>query len=173
MIQKIPEKLINYSVFKDGTDFLGTADIELPNIEYMTETIKGSGIAGEIESQTIGHTSPLNLKMNWRTIDKDAVKLAAPKSHSLDFRGSVQQYNSATGTYSTIPIKVTVRANPKNLSLGKMDAGTTMGTSNDFSVSYIKIIVNGIELLEIDKYNYIHKINGKDYLADVKKQLGL
>lgn len=37
----VRDKLTDYAVFKDGTLLLGTADIDLPSIEYLTDTIKG------------------------------------------------------------------------------------------------------------------------------------
>ena len=45
MANTVPEKLINYKVYLDGSDMVGLADVELPNFEAMTETIKGAGIA--------------------------------------------------------------------------------------------------------------------------------
>ena len=42
---KVPEKLINFRVYKNGDDLIGVADIELPSLEAMTETTQRSGIA--------------------------------------------------------------------------------------------------------------------------------
>ena len=38
---------------------------------------------------------------------------------------------------------------------------------------FVTLTIDGKEVLEIDKYNYICKINGKDYLKDVRTALGL
>jgi hypothetical protein len=35
----VPEKGINFAVYYDGEDLVGTAEGELPNIEFMSETI--------------------------------------------------------------------------------------------------------------------------------------
>ena len=48
-----PEQTIAYRVYHDGTDMIGVATIDLPEIAYMTETISGSGVAGEIENPTL------------------------------------------------------------------------------------------------------------------------
>ena len=55
MVNQVPEKLINFRVYLDGNNLIGVADVELPSIEAMTETVKGAGIAGEIDSPTLGH----------------------------------------------------------------------------------------------------------------------
>ena len=37
----------------------------------------------------------------------------------------------------------------------------------------MKLSIDGSEILEIDKYNYIHKILGVDYMAEVRRNLGM
>ncbi|MGO4540375.1 phage major tail tube protein [Paenibacillus sp. 2TAB19] len=169
---KIPEKITGYSVYLDGSTYLGVADVELPSLEALTETIKGAGIAGEIDSPTIGHYGSMSCTLNWRTIDPAAIKLSAPKSHAIDFRAAQQTLDSATGNYSTTPTKVSVRATPKSLSLGKFEVGATTDTSNEFEVTYLKVIVDGKVWIEIDKFNSICIIDGVDYLAAERAALG-
>lgn len=172
-MNQVPEKLINFRVYEDGVDLLGIADVELPSIDVMTETIKGAGIAGEIESPVLGHFGNMTCKVNWRTVVKPTIHLAAPKAHNLDFRGATQIYNAGTGEYNVHPIKVTVRGIPKKTELGKFEVGATGDASNEFEVIYLKVTVNGEEIMEIDKFNYICKINGVDYLKQVRQALGL
>lgn len=38
-----PEQTIAYRVYWQGKDLLGTAQIEMPQVQYMTETLSGSG----------------------------------------------------------------------------------------------------------------------------------
>jgi len=169
---KIPEKITGYSVYRNGSTYLGTADVELPNLEALTETIKGAGIAGEVDSPTIGHFSSMTCTLNWRTVDPASIELNAPELHSLDFRAAQQVLDSALGTYSSVPVKVSVRAIPKTLNLGKFEVGATTDTSNELEVVYLKIIHDGKVTTEIDKFNSICIINGKDYLAAERAALG-
>jgi len=46
-------------------------------------------------------------------------------------------------------------------------------TKNTFEVDYIKISIDGKERVELDKYNYICKVDGVDYLSAVREALGL
>lgn len=172
-MNEIPEKLINFRVYQDGNDLLGVADAELPSFEYMSETVKGAGVAGEVESPTIGHFSKMSLKLNWRTVTKSLVFLAKPIAHALDLRGAIQTYNASTGEYKITPLRVAVRALPKKAELGKMEMNSAGNGSNEFEVIYIKVDLDGVTLIEIDKYNYICIIDGVDYLAEVRKALGL
>ncbi len=166
----VPEKLISYRVYLGGgDDLLGVADVQLPDLEPLTETVKGAGIAGEVESPVLGHFSSMNLVINWRTIEKPVAVLSQPKAHALDMRGSQQVYDAAAGEYKTIPVRVVVRAVPKKTGIGKFEVGATTDTSNEFEVIYIKMYVNGRRELEIDKYNYICFIaGGIDYLSGIR-----
>lgn len=169
----VPEKLINFRVYLDGGDLLGLADVQLPELEAMTETVKGAGIAGEIDHPVLGHYASMTLALNWRTIESNVMILSQPKAHALDLRGSQQVYDSGAGEYKTVPVRVVVRVMPKKTSLGKLEPGVTTETSNEFEVNYIKIFVSGKKEVEIDKYNYICEVNGVDYLAGVRSDLGL
>lgn len=169
----VPEKLVSYRVFLDGTDLMGIADVTLPDLEPLTETVKGAGIAGEVASPVLGHFGSMGITLNWRTIEKKAIVLAQPKAHPLDIRGSQQVYDSGSGQYKTMPIRVVARAIPKKTGLGKLSPGATTDTANEFEVSYLKVWVNGEKMIEIDKYNYICFIAGTDFLADIRADLGL
>ncbi|NPV30560.1 MAG: phage major tail tube protein [Firmicutes bacterium] len=172
-MNQVPEKLINFRVYEDGVDLLGIADVELPSIEAMTETVKGAGIAGEVESPVLGHFGSMTCTINWRTIVRPIVHLVEPRAHNLDFRGALQVYNTATGEYRVQAVRVSVRALPKKTQLGKLDVGANADASNEFEVVYLNVTIDGRKLVEIDKYNYICFINGTDYLRRVRQALGL
>ena len=169
----VPEKLINFRAYHNGKDLLGITDIELPSIKYMTVTIKGAGIAGEIDSPTLGHYSSIETKLNWRAIVKPLFSLAATHGLHLDMRGAQQMYDPASAQYKVVPVKVVIEGTPKTAELGKFDVGAATGSSNTIETTYIKIEVDKKTVLEIDKYNFIATVNGEDYLADVREALGL
>lgn len=174
MANTVPEKLINYKVYNEGFDVVGLADVELPNFEAMTETIKGAGIAGEIDSPTLGHYGSMSLTLNWRTITSDnAGELLKPKAHQLELRAAQQNYNAGDGEYAVSPAKIVVKATPKTTNLGKLEVGAMTETSTEFEISYIKITIDNKEIVELDKYNYICRIKGIDYMADTRAALGL
>lgn len=172
-LNPIPEKLINFRVYLDGTDLLGVADVELPSLEAMTDTVKGAGIAGEVDSPALGHYSAMSLKLNWRTVTGPVADLAVPKAHHLDLRGSLQVYDTAAGVYSTKPLKVVAKSVPKSTALGKLDVATSGDVGSEFSVNYIKVWFDGDEIVELDPFNFICRINGEDHLASIRRDLGL
>lgn len=170
---QIPERLVNFRVYDSGNDLMGIATVDLPEIEAMSDTVSGAGIAGEVESPVLGHYSSMTTTFSWRTIEAAAMKLSAQKAHSVEVRGSQQVYDSANGEYKTVPVRVSMRITPKTVSLGTFEPGATTDTEQEFEVLYIKMFLNGKSVLEIDKFNYIAKFGDEDILASVRANLGL
>ena len=75
------DRLIGFTVFKDGVRKMGIADITLPDVEYMTESLKGSGVGGEVDLVNPGNISAMSSAFNWRTLNDDLVVLSQPKTH--------------------------------------------------------------------------------------------
>ena len=173
MANQVPEKLINFRVYEEGNDLLGVADATLPNLEAMTETITGAGIAGEVDSPTLGHYGSMTASLNFRTITKSVTKLAGQKAHSLELRGSQQIYDAGNGEYKTQRVKVAVKAIPKSVTLGNLNVGAQTETAQEFEVTYLKLWLDDKVEAEIDKFNFIARIGEVDYLADVRRDLGL
>lgn len=170
---QIPTVLNNFSAYAAGNIYLGVSDVDLPDLEAMTETVSGAGIAGEIDSPILGAFASMTTTLNWRTLDRSAFRLARQEGQALDFRGSIQVFDATTSTYKHASVKVTIRALPKNMPLGSLATGSTMDSSNELEVTYIKILLDGETVTEIDKFNMICIIDGVDYLAEVRKNLGM
>lgn len=173
MANQIPEKLINFRVYLDGVDLLGVADVQLPSMEAMTDTVKGAGIAGEIESPVLGHFQSMTATINWRTVTRNQIALAAQKVHHIDARGAIQIMDAGAGAYIVVPCKVVMRGTPKKTDLGKLEVGAQQEAQTELEVIYLKLTLDGVDRLELDKLNYIHNVDGEDSLAEVRSALGL
>lgn len=172
-VNSIPEKLINFNVYDDGNKLVGiTNEVTLPTLEPITETISGAGIAGEVDSPTLGHFGSMTIDIPFRTVTDQSFKLFKPEAQLITLRGSQQAYDTAAGNVNKIPVKVVLRTQPKSMDLGTFTVGGPTNTTNTLEVLYIKITVDGVDVLEVDKYNFIYKVNGVDYLAEVKDQIG-
>ncbi len=170
---QVPERLINFRVYNDSDDLIGIATVDMPEIQAMTDTVSGAGIAGEVETPVLGHYQAMTVTLNWRTVEKKAVELAAQKAHAVEVRGSQQIYDAANGEYSTVPVRAVMRLVPRNLSVGSFEPGSGTDTSTEFSVLYIKIFIDGKEVLEVDPFNYVAKFGDTDILESVRSDLGL
>lgn len=170
---QIPERLINFNVYGDDNTLYGVATVELPTLTAMTDTIKGAGIAGEVESPVLGHFASMTTKITWRTIEAAALTLSRQEAHAVEVRGSQQVHDAANGKYSTVAVRASMRIVPKTVTLGTFEPGATTGTEQEFEVLYIKLYVGGKEVCEIDKYNFISKFGDTNALDSVRSDLGL
>lgn len=169
----IPNKLINYTCYVNGSSELaGVVDLTLPSVENMTETISGAGIAGEIESPTPGHTSPMTFSISFRSLVDKNLSLAKPESYDFEVKGALQETDPKLGKIVVKKLTVSLRGVPKKMELGKLSVAKPTDSSGEFTCEYIKIDIDGKTSLEIDKTNMVFNVDGKDYLAEVRAALG-
>lgn len=170
----IPEKLSNYMLYTDGSRTqTALVDVDLPELQFMTETISGAGIAGEIESITAGHTSHLTLGLNIRALIGEDFTLLEPRAYNLEIKAGIQSFDKTAGKIEQGKLSIFARGIPKTMSLGKVSVGKATDSKKEFAVDYLKVEYDGEEVLEIDKLNMICKIKGVDYLADLRAAMGM
>lgn len=169
----IPETLINYEVYVDSTRYLGHADVELPEINFSTAEINGAGIAGKSDVPVTGFTESLELKINWRTLVKRPLVLLKPTAQKLSIRGAMQGFDSKNGVVKITAVKVDVIGRVKSTSLGKFSPANQTESNTTLLLDYLKISIDGNEVVEIDRYNFKYIVDGVDYLSDVRSALGL
>lgn len=170
----IPEKIINYRCFVDGEiSPSALVDVDLPDIQYVSETISGAGIAGEIDSPTLGHFSTLEIGLNLRTLINKDFSLFSQKVYALEFRAATQSTDMVNGMINKGRLKVSARVVPKSMALGKLEVGKPSGSNQKFACHYLKVEVDGETVLEIDKINMIFNVNGTDLLAEVRDAMGM
>lgn len=163
---------VNFACYEDAKEYLGMTEATLPDIEFMSETISGAGIGGEMEEVLAGMVSAMTTTLNFRTASKYAIKLTTPEIHNIDLRVAQQQRNSTSGKVQIIQIKHVLKLMPKKQGMGKVAPASPGDVSGDYATSYFATYIDGEKKTEIDPANFICYINGKDYLADVRKALG-
>ena len=172
MSNVIPEKGINFSVYLNGEDLLGVAEGTIPALESMTSEVKGAGVAGVVESPVIGHFNSTNFSLTWRTVTDKSMKLFDHATNDLELFAALQMYDAGLGEYKAVQLHVYMKAITKTRTPGNLVVGDLMDTQMEFEVPYMKIELDGKERVEMDKYNYIYKVDGVDQMADVRAALG-
>ena len=167
-----PESIVDFEVYEDIVNFVGIAQVTLRNINSLTQDITGAGISGTVEAVLIGMIDKMNATFNFRSATEAAVKLLKPEKHLLDLRVAEQHWDSV-GTQRTIQAdKYILGVIPKNFTPGDIVPATTSNANGEYSVYYYAAYKDGKQIWEIDQFNYICKIGGVDYMADVRKALG-
>lgn len=166
------QSTINVKVFEDGTEHLGVASVILPDVNFLTQTIAGAGIGGNIEVPIVGMLDAMSMTVSFRTFQKNAVKLSAPKRHNIELRSAQQIEDPVKGVLAVDAVKHVMVVLPKSNKGGTVQPAAPTDGSGEYSVRYWKTTINGEVVQEIDPINFICIIDGVDYLADVRKALG-
>ena len=171
---KIPELLNDYRVYEEGKDnFVGATNVEIAGLSTKTVDISGIGLAGEISAPVVGHFESIEVTINWRVPTQRAITITGGAAIALEIYGDIQGWDSGDSKYVHQQLKVTVRGRGKNYEGGTIEPMNTMDSSNTIEVHYLKYELDGKEILLIDKYNYIFKVNGVDQMATIRKNIGM
>jgi len=168
MLGLIPTSLQGFSMYMDSLKEVGIVDVELPNIQFMTDTLSGAGIAGEIEVPVPGLTQSMTLKIKKRAVNEQFTTLLAPRNHFLTFRGNMSMADPEHPLKVVQKRKIRVVANvtPKSMNLGKAEVAKSMDTESEFEVSSLIVFVDEVPNLHIDKFNNKFVVDGINYLDD-------
>lgn len=172
MAKQLRDKLITFTVYANGSEEFGSAEVSLPDLEFITSTIKGGGLAGELEVPTLGQLKSMKATITWQIVEKSLSKFARQRYHQVEFRGAQQTENTETGDLQVSAVSVQVGGWVTKTSMGKLANTETTGSTTDISINAIKAVVDGEELYNIDIMNGVCVIDGVDYWADIRKALG-
>lgn len=173
-VNKVPEMISEARVYWDGEDnMIGIASVDLPELSSMTTSITGVGVAGEIDAPVKGHFQGMELTLNWRTPHLSGMRMSGGRAVALEIYSNIQNFDSGSNDYVDDKLRVVVRGRAKSYSPGSQEAGNTSDATNTIEVHYLKIEVNDVEVVELDKYGYKYSIDGEDLLANVRKNIGM
>ncbi|MDL2279069.1 phage major tail tube protein [Desulfovibrio sp. OttesenSCG-928-G11] len=169
-----PEQTIAFRIYKNAGPLLGVATAELPQVGLVTDTISGSGIAGEYESPAMGQTSSMTCKLTWISQTAHFYDLLDESSGTqLELRASVQQADETTGLRKSVGLRVSLIGALKSAPLGSLETGKKQGNETELEVTRLRVELGGAEKLLIDKLAMLYRVNGNDALKAVREQLGL
>ena len=170
----IPEVLNHYNVYNDAAKkLIGiSGEIELGDLEAITDTIEGAGVLGEIEDPVTGQFSSLKIKIPFSVLYEDLFSLMnTTKPPQLTLRASMQCMDPTTGETGYYPVKIVVRGKASKTGLGKVTKGKKGEPEIELEILYIKIMINNKNTLELDKLNFKFVLNGVDMLKKVRDQV--
>ncbi len=169
----VPEVLNECFIYENGQMQVATGDVTLPKLENITNTLKGGGIAGEVESPVMGHYKSVQMTVNYRIPTKEFLKRHRAGNQDLEVRGATQFLNKQTGLQEIQHFKIVARGRTVSGDGGKMAAHSPFDSAITYELHYYKVSINGETIIEVDKFNYIAVIDGVDYMKEVRKALGM
>lgn len=171
MAKQLPAVLKNFNVFVDFDSYAGSLKtIELPEIVKKTEEYRGAGMLGDIVLD-MGFEK-LELTVTYTGIDpRHFSQLAKCDVSGLPIRfiGAYERQDICLHTVR----EISMRGMMTEMPLGEMALGEINEQEIKYGVTYIKVVDDGYELLELDLVNGIYKVGGVDKSGGVNSLLGL
>lgn len=163
---------IDYSVYEDATEFVGIANVQLPEKVQKSITMNGSGIGGDVEVPIRGSYDAMTLTISFRTFSEKVAALREPRRHQIELRIAQQSEDPINGTTPVNAVKHVFIGVPKSASGGTVAPASAADCNVTFSVRYWATYVDGKKVDEIDQLNRVDIVNGIDSNDPVRKALG-
>lgn len=172
----IPDKINNYNAYSGkastANKLIGvTSEITLPNFEYMSETLNLAGMAGEIDSPTVGQLKSATIEIPFSNIAITSLKIAADDSAPLILRSAQEFIDPKKNKKSFKNRTITIRGMTKSVDYGKLKKGGYGEPKITKEITYYKEVVDDKTITEIDKFNGKVTIGGVDLTKDIEKYI--
>lgn len=89
---------------------------------------------------------------------------------ALRFAGAFERQDATCETRS---LEIVMRGRFEEIDFGSAKKGDANQSKHKMAVSYLKVLLDGDELVEIDHVNYIERVGGVDRLAKTRSAIGL
>lgn len=164
--------LTDYRVYADGINIEGITGVKLPGRQLMTVSLKGAGIAGEVDMPLKGKFS--SMECGFTLANPNFKSLLSRSGYiNISYRGNLQRPNKLTGIMEDVGYKCDVKCLFKNKGEGKFEIGSTIDEEFTYEVIAMGEYENGIEKFYMDKFAGIYRENGIPMNTQERLNLGL
>lgn len=164
---------INFLLYEDGSEYLGTASIQFNEMTNKTFTVNGAGIPGDINLPVVGHKDAMTITINFTDVSDSTYKLAEERVHQVDLRIARENYDSSKGQIGVRADKHILKIIPTALNSGNVSPANPQGASGTYSVLSREDYLDGKRVLKYDPVNFVDiDISGTDRLQAVRSALG-
>ena len=174
---QIPNHVTNYNIFKDGHRLIGCGNITLMDVKNMEDNFKGAGIFAEIAMPVQAHFQPYSVRIQWLTIDDDAIFATLQQGANLDCWAAMQYHDSSNNKIIHNGWRFIMGTAPKGFNFGKLEVGTKEDAETEYELISLRVLRNDTLMCQIDKENAVCKwfdgIQIQDYALRIRKLIGL
>jgi P2 family phage contractile tail tube protein len=169
----MPRKLKNQNIFNDANSYQGVAkSVTLPDLTRKLEMWRGAGMDGAVGAD-LGMGDD-GLKIEWTVGGLDLISLRQygitnASGVALRWAGAYQQDDTGAVT----KVEVVARGRHEIYSFGDAEAGEDTEHTITTACTYYKLVVDGVEEIEIDLLGMVFKVGGEDRLAEQRNAIGL
>lgn len=165
-------RIVNANVYLDNNSMLGKAEeIKLPDVQAIMQEHKALGMVGKIELPA--GFDKLEGEIKWNSLYPDVARVMANpfRAVPLQCRSNIEQYTTQ-GRIREVKLVTYLTVMFKKNPLGTYKQHENVDVSSAFGATYVKQVIDGEEVLEIDYMANIFRVGGEDVLATYKANIG-
>lgn len=166
----LPRKLKNFNVFYNGITHIGECqEVECAKLERHMEEYRGGGMNGPIKLDM--GMKALEITHSYGGLMYDILRQFGQANAGgvlMRFAGAYQRDDFG----AVDAIEIVCRGRHEEIDQGKAEAGGKTEFKIKSTLTYYKITVNGLPLVEIDLVNFIEIVGGIDRLAEQRAAIG-
>lgn len=166
-------KVFNANVYIDGTNnLIGRAkEITLPDVAVKMIEHSALGMIGTVELPA--GLEKLETKVKWSGFYPDALTMGANPyiARKLQVRANVEKY-APGGRVEQKPLLVQLTCTFKKSPGGTFGSKEDVEIEQELATSYMRVVLDGEELLEVDIFANVWRVGGVDVLENYNKALG-
>ncbi len=167
----LPKKLKNFNIFADAKSWLGQVpEVTLPKLTRVMEKYRAGGMNGNA-SIDLGQ-GDLEAELTLGGIIEEVFKQYANTKVDgvlLRFAGAYQE--DATAVVSAV--EVVMRGRYEEIDQGNAKVGESGDMKVKLPLTYYKLTIDNVVMIEIDVVNFIEIVNGVDMLAKQRQAMGI
>lgn len=168
------KRLQEANVYLNGSSLLGqTEEVKLPDVSIKMSDHKALGMVAALE--LFGGIDKMVAEFKWNSYFADAMTAQANPFQAVDVqvRSSLRTFDGGGGITSEVPVVIYLKGTFNQAPTGNWKQHDPVEIGSKMSVKYMRQVIDGREILEIDVMNNIYKVDGVDLLETYRSNLGI
>jgi len=155
-----------------GAALDGTVTVELPGFELASDAFKGAGVGAEVNVPIPGVMNAQTVTISVPKIYSDITKyMELGTTKTLDLRNEAIVNNRDTHALEGVPDRWVLKGPLSQANPGSVEQAAASEASIVMQVYYAHHWLDGDEILEWDPFKGIYKVNGKDLMAETRRNI--
>ena len=167
-------KLQEANVYLNGNSLLGQCqEIKLPEVVHKYSDHKALGLISELELW--GSLQKMDADFTFNSYYADTMAQCANPFDAFDIqvRSSLKTFGAGGAVISEVPVVIYLKGTWKQSGTGSFKQGDPSEVPTKLAVKYMRQVVDGREILEVDVLANIFKVDGVDMMAQYRENLGI
>jgi len=167
----LPKRLKSFIMFNEGNAYLGEVpEVVPPKLAHDMEDYIAGGMPGKVKLQNA--LQAMTLEWTASGYLADSLKqfgTASINGVMLRLQQALQQDDTGEVT----PVSIVMRGRHSQIDFGTAKNGEATQIKHSTELTYYKLTMGNVDMVEIDMVNMVYIVGGVDRMAEIRTALGI